>query len=67
MPSSKALMARTHHLSFSDLEVTGDAEPGAVVEMRVYEDSQGRKRSSLATRSDLTIEAASHRTGCDLD
>jgi hypothetical protein len=48
---------RTHHLVFSDLEVTGDAKPGAVVEMRAYEDSQGRKRSSLATRSDLTIEA----------
>ena len=48
---------RTHHLVFSDLEVTGDAKPGAVVEMRAYEDGQGRKRSSLATRSDLTIEA----------
>jgi type IV secretory pathway VirD2 relaxase len=48
---------RTHHLIFFDLEVTGDAKPGAVVEMRAYEDSQGRKRSSLATRSDLTIEA----------
>lgn len=48
---------RTHHLVFSDLEVTGDAKPGAVVEMRAYEDGQGRKRSSLATRSDMTIEA----------
>jgi hypothetical protein len=48
---------RTHHLIFSDLEVTGDAKPGAVVETRAYEDGQGRKRSSLATRSDLTIEA----------
>jgi type IV secretory pathway VirD2 relaxase len=48
---------RTHHVLFSDLEVTGDAKPGAVVEMRAYEDGQGRKRSSLATRSDLTIEA----------
>jgi type IV secretory pathway VirD2 relaxase len=48
---------RTHHLSFSDLEVTGDAKPGAVVEVRAYQDSQGRNRSSLATRSDLTIEA----------
>jgi type IV secretory pathway VirD2 relaxase len=48
---------RTHHVIFSDLEMTGDAKPGAVVEMRAYEDSQGRKRSSLATRSDLTIEA----------
>lgn len=48
---------RTHHLIFADLDVTGDARPGAVVEMRAYEDGQGRKRSSLATRSDLTIEA----------
>lgn len=48
---------RTHHLVFSDLEVTGDATPGAIVETRVYEDGTGRKRSSLATRSDLTIEA----------
>jgi len=47
----------THHLIFADLDVTGDAKPGAVVEMRAYEDGQGRKRSSLATRSDLTIEA----------
>jgi len=51
------LDGRTHHLIFPDLEVTGDAKPGAVVEMRAYEDSQGRKRSSLATRSDLTVEA----------
>jgi Protein of unknown function (DUF3363) len=28
-----------------------------VVEIRTYDDSQGRRRSSLATRSDLTIEA----------
>jgi type IV secretory pathway VirD2 relaxase len=48
---------RTHHLIFSNIEVTGDAKPGAVVEMRAYEDNQGRKRSSLATRSDLKIEA----------
>jgi hypothetical protein len=53
----EGIHGRTHHLIFSDLEVTGDAKPGAVVEMRAYEDSQGRKRSSLATRSDLTIEA----------
>lgn len=48
---------RTHHLIFADLDVTGDARPGAVVEMRAYADGQGHKRSSLATRSDLTIEA----------
>ena len=48
---------RTHHLRFSDLEMTGDAKPGAIVEARVYEDASDRTRLSLATRSDLTIEA----------
>ena len=48
---------RTHHLRFADLELTGDARPGAIVEARVYEDANGRQRLSLATRSDLTIEA----------
>ena len=48
---------RTHHLVFSDLEMTGDAKPGAIVELRAYDDAAGRKRLSLATRSDLAIEA----------
>jgi type IV secretory pathway VirD2 relaxase len=48
---------RTHHLRFSDLEMTGDAEPGAIVEARAYHDASGRGQLSLATRSDLTIEA----------
>ena len=48
---------RTHHLVFPDLEMTGDARPGAIVETRAYDDAGGRKRLSLATRSDLTIEA----------
>jgi type IV secretory pathway VirD2 relaxase len=48
---------RTHHLKFSDLEMTGDAAPGAVVETRAYEDEKGRKRLALAVRSDLSVEA----------
>jgi type IV secretory pathway VirD2 relaxase len=48
---------RTHHLVFSDLDMTGDAKPGAIVETRAYDDAVGHKRLSLATRSDLTIEA----------
>ena len=48
---------RTHHLTFPDLELTGDARPGAIVESRSYEDGAGRRRLSLATRSDLPIEA----------
>ena len=47
---------RTHHLQFADLELTGDAAPGAIVEARTYEDAQGRKRLSLAIRSDLTLQ-----------
>ena len=39
------------------LELTGDARPGAIVESRSYEDGAGRRRLSLATRSDLPIEA----------
>jgi len=48
---------RTHHLRFSDLGMTGDGGHGAIVEARAYEDSSGQKRLSLATRSDLNIEA----------
>jgi len=47
---------RTHHLQFSDLEMTGDALPGAIVEARSYEDAGGRRRLSLATRSDFPLE-----------
>ena len=48
---------RTHHLRFTDIEVTGDAPPGAIVELRAWDDANGRKRLSLATRSDLSLEA----------
>lgn len=37
--------------------MTGDAAPGAIVEARSYDDAKGAKRLSLATRSDLNIEA----------
>ncbi len=54
---------RTHHLVFPNLEVTGDARPGAIVEARAYDDADGRKRLSLATRSDLTVEAQVSSSG----
>lgn len=47
---------RTHHLRFGDIEMTGDAPAGAVVETRAYDDANGRRRVSLAIRSDLTID-----------
>lgn len=48
---------RTHHLRFDDLDMTGDARPGAIVELRTWEDDKGKTRLSLATRSDLPLEA----------
>jgi len=54
---------RTHHLRFADLDMTGDAMLGAVVETRAYEDDKGRKRLALAIRSDLTIEAQTNAPG----
>ncbi len=54
---------RTHHLKFSDLEMTGDASAGAIVEARAYDDSNGRRHLSLATRSDLSIEAQRTASG----
>jgi type IV secretory pathway VirD2 relaxase len=47
---------RTHHLRFFDIDMTGDATSGAIVETRSYQDAAGRNRLSLATRSDLSIE-----------
>src|SRR6185312_9782909 len=54
---------RTHHLKFSDLEMTGDAPAGAIVEARTYDDANGRRRLSLATRLDLSIEAQATASG----
>jgi hypothetical protein len=46
---------RTHHLRFDDMDMTGDARPGAIVETRSWQDAKGNTRLSLATRSDLTL------------
>lgn len=46
---------RTHHLRFDDIDMTGDAKAGAIVETRLWQDAKGNKRLSLATRSDLTL------------
>jgi type IV secretory pathway VirD2 relaxase len=48
---------RVHHIRFTDIEATGDGHPGAVVELRRYQDAGGRERSALAVRSDLPIDA----------
>lgn len=48
---------RSHHLRFADIDMTGDAKPGAIVELRLWGDAEGRQRRALATRSDLPLEA----------
>ena len=47
---------RTHHIKFPDLDAAGDSAPGSVVELRTFDDAQGRRRVALAVRSDLSIE-----------
>ena len=54
---------RTHHIRFTDIEMTGDAAPGAIAEARTYDDAQGRKHLTLATRSDLSIDAQAAAQG----
>jgi len=46
---------RTHHIRFDDLEWTGDAKPGAIVELRRWEGRDASARLSLALRSDLPL------------
>ncbi len=48
---------RTHHVKLGDLEAAGDGTPGSIVEVRRFDDAQGRRRVALAVRSDLSIEA----------
>jgi type IV secretory pathway VirD2 relaxase len=48
---------RTHHIRFADLEWTGDAAPGAIVELRRWGGRDGGEHLSLAVRSDLPIGA----------
>ena len=44
---------RTHHIKFPDLDTAGDGAPGSIVELRKFDDAQGRRRVALAVRSDL--------------
>jgi len=47
---------RTHHVRLPELDAAGDGAPGAIVELRRYDDAHGRRRLALAIRSDLPIE-----------
>ncbi|MQA67541.1 MAG: DUF3363 domain-containing protein, partial [Alphaproteobacteria bacterium] len=46
----------THHIKLPDLDAAGDSAPGSIVELRKFDDAQGRRRVALAVRSDLSIE-----------
>ena len=46
---------RTHFLRFDDMEMTGDAKPGAIVELSRWTDNRGHSRQSLMVRSDLSL------------
>jgi type IV secretory pathway VirD2 relaxase len=48
---------RSHHIQFTDLEATGDCRPGAIVELRHFEDRKGRARTALAVRSDMGLQS----------
>ncbi|NJO35672.1 MAG: DUF3363 domain-containing protein, partial [Rhodospirillales bacterium] len=54
---------RVYHLKFADLDLTGDAEHGAIVELRTWEDDRGNSRRSLAVRSDLSLDRQITATG----
>ncbi|WP_454745885.1 relaxase/mobilization nuclease domain-containing protein [Ciceribacter selenitireducens] len=54
---------RTHHIKLPDLDAAGDSAPGSIVELRKFDDAQGRRRIALAVRSDLDIERQVHATG----
>lgn len=46
---------RVHHIRFADLDQTGDAAPGAIVELRSWTDRRGRQGQSLWVQSDLAL------------
>ena len=54
---------RVHHLKFSDIDMTGDAASGSIVELRIWTDRRGREKSSLWTHSDLDLAGQERSRG----
>jgi hypothetical protein len=54
---------RTHHVKLPDLDAAGDSATGSVLELRQFDDAQGRRRIALAVRSDLDIDAQVKASG----
>ena len=47
---------RVHHLKLPDIDMAGDGPIGSIVELRRFEDGNGRRRIALAVRSDLSLD-----------
>jgi len=54
---------RTHHIKLPTIDAAGDGATGSIVELRRFEDAQGRGRVALAVRSDLDLEAQVKASG----
>ena len=54
---------RAHHIKLPDLDAAGDSQPGSIVELRSFTDTQGRRRVAIAVRSDLPIGRQVSATG----
>jgi type IV secretory pathway VirD2 relaxase len=54
---------RVHHLKFSNIDMTGDAAAGSIVELRTWTDRRGREQSSLWTHSDLDLAGQERAKG----
>ena len=54
---------RSHHIKLPDLDAAGDSSPGSIVELRKFDDAQGRRRVAIAVRSDLSIQDQVTATG----
>ena len=54
---------RAHHVRLANLDAATDAAPGGIVELRRFENVEGRQRVALAVRSDLPIETQAQAGG----
>lgn len=54
---------RTHHIKLPTLDAAGDGSRGSIVELRRFEDANGRERVALAVRSDLDLDGQVKASG----
>lgn len=59
----EGLDGRSHHLRFADLNATGDAATGAIVEARTFVGGDGKRRLALSVRSDFSLADQVGATG----